>query len=308
MSYPYNTDTLVEDIKVICSLPVSAALVDDSEIRKYLTEQQEAEVVPLINSLRSEYFVITEDVPLVTNVFEYQIPTRAIGNKLRDICLVDTNGFEIDLPQLDPSQIKVKRGPVGIALPYFRWGYYLKYNKAVLYFGSPGSELTGFPTLRFKYYRKPNHLTNEYSVITGLPAANQAAVTIVSIFDEGDEVDIIDSHPIFVSKQDNAVIDTIAGNTITFVDDLPSTVAIGDVICATNFTYYPQLPVESWNLLKYLAAEKVFGNLGDPNGLVTAANEIQSQKKAFLNEFSPRNEGTSIKINPTNTIFDSGWF
>lgn len=314
MTFPITVTDLVEDIKVTCSFPNSAALMSDEEIVRRMTQQQEMEVIPLINSLRSEYFVVQTDVTLVQGTYEYELPFRSIGCKLRDIALVDFQGNEIMLPQLDPIQIKMPGGAFGyqsvLPTPY---GYFYQYQNVKLFFGQPSNNsiLSNFQYLRFKYYRKPNMLTlasNGTTVVT-IPASNQITVTAVpTTWEAGTKIDLISGEPIFVSKADDMEIDSISMNTITFTEDVPSTLAAGDLVCPARYTTIPQLPVECFELVNTLAAVDIFSILGDVPGYQTASIDLQSKKAAFLSEFSPRNEGTTIKINSYGTIFDSWGF
>ena len=311
--YPISVDTLIEDIKVTCSFPNSAALMSDDEIVRRLTLTQTTELVPLINSLRAEYFVVVTDVALVANTFEYELPFRSVGCKLRDISLIDHNGNEIYLPQLDPSQIKMPGGIRGystlLPTPY---GYFFQYNKVKLFFGTPdnNSIVSSFPTLRFKYYRQPNMLllNSSGTTVTTISGTQITVPAVPTTWVAGTKIDIISSDPIFVSRVDDMEIASISMNTITFTTTVPTTVVADDLVCPARFTTTPQLPVECFTLLTQLVAVDIFSILGDVPGHQTASIELKSMREAFLSEFSPRNEGTSIKINSYNTLFDSFWY
>jgi hypothetical protein len=300
----YLTSNIVSDIKLKCTLPTTSFILTDDEIIRLLTSEQNVELIPFINSLREEYFVITKDIPLVDGILSYDIPARAIGSKLRLVSLLDANNTVFDCPRLAPEQLPATGGQVYNS-PFF--GHILEYDKIKLYFGQNVQTTQGYTTLRIKYYRKPNDLIKDTDTgIIQSIAGDQISLSFVNPdWAIGTKLDIIKPDPIFLSAADDLVITDISSNTITLAEDVPSNVELGMYAVEAGYTPIPQIPVECFPLLEELGARRAYMSTGDTNGLQISSSAIDNYKKMLLNEYSPRVEGNLIRLFSNNTIFDA---
>ena len=64
-----------------CSIP----LINNFDLLEFASEELLLGVVPGIMSVHEDYFLYEQNAQIVAGKSEYEIPSRAIGNKLRDV-------------------------------------------------------------------------------------------------------------------------------------------------------------------------------------------------------------------------------
>lgn len=93
--YPCLTSDLLTDVRRSGMLPDSAPSgVSDADILAAASKEMWSRLVPLVLSVREEFYVQQSTQALVANQQLYRIPPRAIGTKLRDVYLVQSNGSQ----------------------------------------------------------------------------------------------------------------------------------------------------------------------------------------------------------------------
>ena len=151
MSSILNTSRLIASIKRRAFIPRSQETFTDADFLEMATEEVNLGLMPFIMKAHEEYLVYYIDVPIEIGLRKYAIPSRAQGNKLRDIFLLDGNNklYEMFRYNLDEQS------------DFDSWvhtndsrGFYLMNNEVVL---------TGDPThvsqsLRMFFYLRPNSL------------------------------------------------------------------------------------------------------------------------------------------------------
>lgn len=119
-------------------------------------------LVPLILQFHEDYLMVPEDVPLELRKTRYEIPHRAIGNKLRDVFYQDGSGTNYELTRISVEDI-----------PYFQYGSLGAITNPIRAFYVEGSEICLMPdsdyvgprgVLRFHYYIRPNQIVSESRV------------------------------------------------------------------------------------------------------------------------------------------------
>src|SRR6266699_2950669 len=76
----------------------------DAEVLQMAYHQLISVVVPLILTLREEYYVASETQPVVRSLANYSIPYRALGLALREVKLIRSNTI-VDLTRIDPTAV-----------------------------------------------------------------------------------------------------------------------------------------------------------------------------------------------------------
>jgi len=306
----YVVDNLVNSLKLRGLPPSSQQTFTTDGFIQVLSEEMMTNIVPLMDSVSEEYFVTNYDLTFDPNVSVYAIPPRAVGGKLRDVVFVDTTNNEINLPRLRPEDIKTRSQ--FIRYQPAPWGFYVKDNSVVLFLGQTPNTQAGFPTLRLKFFRRPNILTASANAaqITTI-VGNVVTVTAVpSTWNPTMTFDIIKGDPGFQSKGDDQTITLISGSTITFTS-LPSGVAVGDWVAIANYSPIPQIPPEAHLLLAQYGAAKVLEAMGDIAGMSAALGKAEQMKQQFMQIITPRVEGSVIKLVSRSGIGDwmenSGW-
>lgn len=303
----YSADRLITDLKSLGLLPDSQLLLDDDELLAMMNFQLKSSLVPLIDSAAEEFFVAYDDIDYDSSVHTYAIPERAMGTKLRDVVWVDVNGNEIAIPRLRPEQIKVGF-QFGMGYNLGLYGFYLKDQSVVLYLGNP-SGINSYPTLRLKFFRRPSNCVtvNQCGQITLINTGTRE-VTVdnaPAAWDDTLLFDLVKGTPHFVSKGDSLAIDSIAGNTLTFTDDLPADLVVGDWVAEEGTSPIPQIPYDAFPLLTQLTTIKALEANRDSEGMKNAFATLEDMKKSFLQIITPRVDGSPIKLGGCGGI--SNW-
>lgn len=209
----------------------------------------------------------------------YRIPTRAVGNRLDAVLLLDSAGKVLrKLDELSYSNLPSVSGLTNTV------GYHLEAGDVVL---APQST-TGATTLRMVYYIRPSDIST-----TAVDTASGDCFTITGV--SGNVLTVMSSHGITTSTR----VDVMkAGPPHEFltVDELPSAtgattvtiadgsrVEIGDFLCKADKAPVLQLPDVMHPVVACLAAQEYWMALGD-------ANQVERLERAIWGD-GQRNKG-----------------
>lgn len=306
MSIDYSVNALLASVKQRSMNAENQNLLSDADIVRIASEELQGSILPFIQSVKNEYYVTYEDLPFSQGQAKYVIPQRAIGTKLRDVTLVDFQGNEINLNYINPEDLKSSW-----AYAPYQFGFYpTDYSINLVLGNNLGSG--NYQSVRMIYFRRPNTLcTTGVSGNAGqVVSFNTVAKTITLDFapttwTTATKFDIINSMPPFQSRVDNAEISMIAGFVLTFVDDLPAGLEVGDWVSEANFSPIPQMPVECHRLLETLTAARILQYTGDPAFQVMQAM-AEGMKRDLSQILSPRVDGSPKKIPNRNRLW--GWW
>lgn len=159
---PYYTSTeLIEAVKRKMSFPITQVTYSESEILDFASEEMFMSQVPSIMQYHEEYFVFNEPVQLEDNISRYDLPSRAIGMKLRDLFYKDTNNNLLEMTNVGVGNTDLyKSNTFGYSYPKF---YTVEGNEIVLL----PDITTAVGSLVMKYYLRPNSLvTNDRAAIS----------------------------------------------------------------------------------------------------------------------------------------------
>ena len=299
----YLVDSMVEDVRSEYITPNSQNLFVDEDIIKHLDKAMRSKIIPLINSVREEYWVNIYDQPVVSSSPNYTLPPRSSGAMLRDVVFVDPQGNEIELTRLSPIQIK-STFPFGYQLPLYTFGYYLQDDQVILY-PQQASNATAY-TLRMKYLRRPNNLVTvtECGLITAIVSNVITVDNIPSTWSTATTFDIIQNFPQFNSIEDGTTITNI--NTLTSeitLTSAPTGLAVGMYLCPTLMSCIPQIPYECFDLLIAAGAARLARGIGDSQGLELANKNYEDISADFVKLVDPRVQGGRKIVQNRNT----GW-
>lgn len=177
-SKPFLTSNdLIETVKLNCSFPLSQNTFSSDDILKFANHELFMSQVPSILQYHEDYFSYREVVPLKVNRNRYDIPYRAIGNKIYDVYFQDQNSRNLrKLAMVDPGdKTYFQSGESSIAeqfqgedphIPTEDIGYstsllrffYIESNQIVLS-ANIGTNIRG--SLVFVYYLRPNNLVSD---------------------------------------------------------------------------------------------------------------------------------------------------
>jgi len=152
---PYLTSNdLIDTIKLNSAFPLSQVTYSNDDLLKFANHELFLAQVPSILQYHEDYFSYRELVPLKINKNRYDIPYRAIGQKIYDVYYQDTIGTNLRKLSFVDSADKAffQYNNTGNSTPSH---YYIEANQVVLT-SDIGSTVSG--SLVFVYYLRPNNL------------------------------------------------------------------------------------------------------------------------------------------------------
>jgi hypothetical protein len=249
-----------------------------------------AGVIPLLKRCQQEYFVYNVDVTIVQGQSSYTMPTRAIGNAVRDVVLVDSNGNEVALNNLMREYIKVQF-PFTYVPAIWAFGMYTTANEINLY-NTMIQSYTAYK-LRFITERRPGGLT--LSTNCGQVTAITGNVVTLSYVDPAwttaTTFDVINPLPPFQSIADDVSITLISGFNVTFTT-IPMGLAKGQWVCPAMLSCIPQIPYEWFPLLTEMTVATLAEGLDQSQLLASAKAKIEKFEANALALVRPRVTGS----------------
>lgn len=286
-----TTTDLIEDISTRAAIPNNQDTFTQNQILRYADDETRDGVVPFLITVKEDYLVSFEDITLVANRQKYRIPSRAVGNKVRDLFIVDTGGNLAPLPRIEFYQKRFIPQNLGTYAYNFR-GDWIELNPI------PTSSVSD--KIRAYYYRRPNRLVlpSQAGVISAINTSTKTLTLSSGIgnFTPSNLIDIVSAKASFLSYGDDLAITTVAGNDIVLTDDIPDYVEVGDYVCLAGTTPVPQLPVEMHALLAQRVAIKILEAQGDDRGARLSQAKLEEAEKALQTVVSPRDDGLPQKI------------
>lgn len=316
MSIDYTSTALIESVKRRALIPRSQMLYPSEDIAAILTEELHSDIVPLIMDVREEYFVTFYDQTIDTSVNSYQIHSRAIGNKLRDVVLLNTNGLEVSVPRGEADHLKHQWG-TGNSGPYLNQLCFIYQDDQITLF--PNASALGTYQLRQKYFRRPNNICLE-SAAGKITVKDSATKTLTlnnmpASWSTLTSCDIIKGSPSFRSHGDDLAISSVdvTAKTVTLTAAIPTNVAVGDWVTEPGISPVAQIPYEVHKLLEQRTAIKLLEGLGDTEGLRSAADVYKDMVDKFRSLVTPRADGSPKRIVSSGPLFGSrrnpsGWW
>lgn len=296
----YSSDSLVATIRLRAGLPANA-LVTNAQILEAMNYELIQTILPMVIEAGAEYYVVSEDFA-IERPGVYEIPALAMGKKLRDVHLVDSDSDEANrniigvLPQ--------------IFLPNLAQNYQANYNKYYDQTGFVviGNKLKTYPIdqynsgyIRMYYYRRPNQCVpiSEGADITVINSTQFTVPAVPSGWGASNNIDIIQRTPSFDCIDENVPC-TIAGTTFTVASTADYTT--GDHVNLTGETSYPQMPVDLQNMLIQSVCMRMYEILRDDARLTLASQMYDKMKVNTMKLIAPRVDGRVIKIQSQNSI------
>ena len=312
MTSPYIVDSLLPTLRLLPLMPSVQALFTNANLVDIMNFEMDSKIVPMIDNQAEEYGIYVTDLPYSTSTTQYDIPSRALGGKLRSVSFVDSNGNEVRLPRLRVEDIMSNVNATGLAINPALWGFYFQNNKVMLYLGSMQGGSSSFAYLRLRYIRQPGTLvlSSACAEVVTVVGNVVTCLTVPTTFTTTSTYDMISNTPqMFVSHGDDldvTAVTTGAGGTITFTDTPPSTLQPGDWICLAGKSPIPQIPYNpGFQLLLQLSAAKCLEIHGDVQGFNVAMSQAADMKSYFLSVITPRADANVIRLTTPNSLY--GW-
>jgi hypothetical protein len=208
MNYPWlTTDDILASVKRKISFPSSQSTFSDDDIIQFANEEMFIAQVPSVLEYHQEYFVTYVNFTLLPGQYQYPIPNRAIGMRLRDVFYLDTEGNLYEMTRINPDdKAWFQRDINSFNQPY---PYFLE-NNSISFPPGPFTNPTG--SIQLSFFIRPNQLvTNDNA------ATIQNFISDITINNTG--MNIGDTFTINTPAEINGTVATI--NVFTAVTGVP---------------------------------------------------------------------------------------
>jgi len=285
-------------------LPETNVTFTEADFLAFAIEELDIALIPYVMGSHEDYFLYTETIPLVQGQNRYEIPYRAVGNKLRELAFEDSNGNVLEMTRITVEDVPFYQGfgsGSGILKVFF-----LENNEVVLF---PMTNFNGTGFLRISYYIRPNQLVSE-SRIMNVTAVdfNNNTVTVDNIPDFINVNTTLDQIALKApNKCYNIDITPIAvdttNNVLTFnAGDISPKLKAGDMIALAEECKIPQIPLDLHSMLAQRVACRCLEALGDATGLQAANAKLAEMELKGMSLIDSRVEGAPMKINNRHTF------
>jgi hypothetical protein len=293
-----TSDTLIDSVVRRAHLPESQITFTDEDFLAFANEEMQIGLIPAVMKMHEEFLVYSETVPLVANQDNYEIPSRAIGNKTRDIFYQDPATNLQELARINPDDLVYFQNSSNINYPRC---FYVQNNDIILI---PGVGATPQGSLIFNYFMRPNQLVAEERIATisniNLNTGEITVDAVPSVITDLTPCDFLQTKAghktLGIDKTPTNIVSLT--NTITFdVDDIPSNLQVGDMIALAGETIIPQVPDELHSVLAQRIACRCLEAQKDTEGLQAANAKLQEMETNLGILIDNRTEGHPQKVN-----------
>jgi hypothetical protein len=308
MSSILKSAALIRSIKTRGFIPESQRTFEAQDFLDIATEKINISLMKEIITARGDYLVYFEDTPLEEGVTNYAIPDRAHGDKLRDACIVDSEGkTKRELTQISLENLTDYQTDYVTYTTYDP--FYLQNNEVVLI----NTNFRSGDSLRMYFYMRPNKLVIENRAMTA--SSITQSVEIDTISPKSGTISAISLSGVITSANHgladgNQIVITGADSDpavdgtykITYIDSnsfsIPTTVTVpgttGTWNLAAQVVYIPSL-----NFPKHFTSELLFDivNCKSPNNIKLyniSANSLNNTTKSI--SFRVADVGTKIIV------------
>jgi len=284
MAKPLTAEALIESIKRRAAVPENQATFTSDDFLSFANEEMLLGLVPSIMSLHEDHLLFEEEVSVEANRSDYEIPSRAMGNKLRDVQHKTDNNHLTEMTRIGIGE---RFSEYDVRSETNLKKYYVKGNKIVLT-PSVGSNAGGI--LVFVYYMRPSGLVLEdrIGVVQGINDLNNGFTQIVlNQIPENFSTNII--YDLYKSDAPNSIlaidlaptgINTVT-KTVTFATtDIPKELKVGDHLAQAQESNIPQIPSELHSMLAQMVACRILEAQGDTQGLQNALVKLKQMEDA----------------------------
>lgn len=281
----FDTTRLVAQMTLKGALPDGR--FEDQDLLDLAYDCLLSELVPAVLSAREEYYVTFQDVAVTANVARIPVPARAMNGVLREVKLVKLSGQVVDLDRIDLED-------VGSTTPGTPQAFYLEGNSIVLH---PTPDATSGDVVRLYFFLRPSKLVTvaECAIITAING-NVLSVTPPTGWSTGNTFDLVRGRAHFDVLGMDLAADTVDGSSITFTEDVPTTLQVGDYVALAEETCFPFLPPEGHVALVQAGVTSALESMGDAQSAATSAAKTASLIQSFKSVLSVRIQGAPKQL------------
>lgn len=308
----YFTEDLLTSAKYTEFFPISDSTFSDDVLIRYANEEMLSKLVPFIMSNRQDFFLQHSVTDLTQNLNHYAVPSRAIGNVLKDLFYVPDSSnttIKYPIPKIEVHDVQ-RWASIGVAPSAF----HMQSDEVILYPIPSASQ----GQLMFYYFRRPSQIvpTTSCAKITAVSSLSGTTTFTVDTdltasLSVGSTVDLLSSHSPFIPWADDVAITAITSTTIamttTSVSNEVSTVlpAVGDYIAAAGTCNIPQVSIELQNTLSEMICYRVLKAQARTEQMQRCAQNITDNLKMMFKVMENRVESEVDTLFEQNSILNA---
>lgn len=312
---PYDVDTLLNDALVQSNQPDNGVIPLANQLRLG-NDQLMGILTGRLMSAVQGYYGAVKSVTVTAGTYLYEVPSRAMGAKLRSLVAVNSAGNRWQLANLDITN----QESIGRLQPGSPTSFSMVGNNISIW---PTPDQTY--TLLVGYYTRPGRLVMMDPTATSSPGSRTAVVTAVSgtsltcnmgytlntLFSTTKTIDITRPTAPFSSIVLDASVTAVAASTtgvIATTTDYSSVVQVGDYVNLSGEAGVPQLPNELQPLLVARWALALLKARGDIEQAKSQAQIVADMEADAMDFLSNRVEGEIQSIGRNSLIGSYGVF
>ena len=315
MSSILDSKALIKTIKRRAFIPISQETFTNEDLLEMATEEINIGLMDQLLNARGDYLVQHVEIDMKQDVFAYPIPERAVGNKLRDVSIIDSASNTVyELSQISLEELNEFEGSYVYRT---RNCFYLEDNNIVL------TTKTFQPRykLRMYFYIRPNKLVvNDRAAVVSTITDNGDGTTSVGFnslpghFTSSLKYDIVGAASPNKIKNYDLTATSLNLNTKTMV--LPTSVLqdksgvylinVGDFVTKAEETIVPNIPTELHPIVAQRVAVACLEAMGDEQNKQSAERKLAQMEKSSLRMLTNRVEGAPRKIRQRHGTLQSG--
>ena len=278
----FTTARLLNQIKLKGSLPTGR--YEDSEILDVAYDVLISEITPILIGYREEYYVRYTDVTIEASKSTYNFPSRSMGQTLREVKIVYSDGSVKKLDRIEIEDIATT--DTGEPCSFYIMG-----NNICLY-PTPSTQAG---TLRQYYHIRPSKLVTvtEAAQITEIDTGTNTLTfsSLPSTFLDSETYDLIEN----TGGYDVLSLDLSASSvtsTTVVLSSLPTGLAVGDWLALSDESPIPYLLQEAHSLLVQLSVAALLEYQGDRDNHGLAMQRAGMIRNTLENILKLRVEGS----------------
>lgn len=303
MSRVLTGDKLIESVRNRAMLPNDTSVFTDQNILDIANEELDVQLLDKLLSLHEEHLTVHVDIPRRSDGI-YDIPYRAIGNKIRDISMI-SGGQNYEMTQISLGELPDYTISTSSGNGFDK--FYVESNQLKIL-----QPTRGYDSIRIYYYIRPSYLTKLESsgVISNITSdSSEVTITLSTMpskfttllqydfvgYRSPNKIKVWDIRPTEV----NASLKYIKFN-LSDIEDVLGEIKVGDYVCQAEESPVPNIPTEMHPVLAQLTAVHALESLGDSEGLANAQKRLERMEKSVMQLVDDRVELAPKKIKPRN--------
>lgn len=297
---PYDVDTLLNDALVQSNQPDNGVIPLANQLRLG-NDQLMGILTGRLMSAVQGYYGAETTVSIVSGTYLYDIPSAAMGAKLRSLTIAQSDTSTWELGAVDAATMAA-------------WNRNLQ-NGEPSYFTLMGNKIQLYPTpnqgytLKIGFYHRPGRLVMMDPTATSSPGSRTGIITAIAsnvltasmgytdstLFAVGSRVDIIRPQPPFNTVVESATVQASNSTTVTLTSP-DANIQVGDYLNISGESGVPQMPAELHPLLTArwaLALLKARGDIEQAKSQAQIVSDLEADAYDFM---ANRVEGEILTI------------